>query len=348
MYTVKQWESIGVSVIVGDKCKVGECISLINLGDICYYKKHPEHCDECYVLEFTPRKNTGTQPAPNGVMVDIELKDGTLMSQKDAKYISWELNANWFSELREVITWKPSLTQPLIYNQKESEMSEQSEIHKAWVALNGDFNNMPNRISMNSNQSVGICLIGDKVFKEGEYTNAPFPWFSSYWKVICTIQEFTHYCEMMREKRMDIIGQNVNDGLHYDNTAQQVEALASDSKPVFTQAMADANELPPVGSEVKLVCNYKSKAFIQGTALFASNTYCIVNTSKGEEVKCMTEYSYLPIQSPRDKGINELMLTCVTINSKQADEIYKSGYRKLTTEHAKMYDDKTQFFGEDY
>lgn len=79
------------------------------------------------------------------------------------------------------------------------------------------------------------------------------------------------------EKRMDII-ENGNDGLHYDNTAQQVEALAMKQpsekmkvalkeaddisggfitrclvfkpadKPIFTQAMADAGTLPPVGS----------------------------------------------------------------------------------------------------
>lgn len=39
--------------------------------------------------------------------------------------------------------------------------------------------------------------------------------------------------------RIDIIGQNGNDGMHYDNTAQQVEALAVNDKPIFTQAMAD-------------------------------------------------------------------------------------------------------------
>lgn len=56
------------------------------------------------------------------------------------------------------------------------------------------------------------------------------------------------------EQRINAIGQNGNDGLHYENTAQQFESLASDkqAKPVFTQAMADASELPPVGSFVLL------------------------------------------------------------------------------------------------
>lgn len=73
-------------------------------------------------------------------------------------------------------------------------------------------------------------------------------------KLICTVKEFTEYCEKMaaEEKRMDIIGKNGNDGLHYDNTAQQVESLAINDKPIFTQAMADAGEFPPVGSKLTL------------------------------------------------------------------------------------------------
>lgn len=56
------------------------------------------------------------------------------------------------------------------------------------------------------------------------------------------------------EQRIDVICQNGNDGIHHDNTAQQIEALANDNpvKPVFTQAMADAGDLPPVGSFVLL------------------------------------------------------------------------------------------------
>lgn len=41
--------------------------------------------------------------------------------------------------------------------------------------------------------------------------------------------------------RIDSIGQNGNDGLHYDNTAQQVEALAVNNKSIFTQAMVDVS-----------------------------------------------------------------------------------------------------------
>lgn len=63
----------------------------------------------------------------------------------------------------------------------------------------------------------------------------------------------SQHSEWPDNSRIDSIGQNGNDGLHYDNTAQQVEALAVNAqRPIFTQVMADAGELPPVGCKVKV------------------------------------------------------------------------------------------------
>lgn len=71
------------------------------------------------------------------------------------------------------------------------------------------------------------------------------------------------------EKRIDIIGQNGNDGLHYDNTAQQVEALAVNNKPIFTQAMADAGEKVKVGMEFSTARgNYVALLVNENTVVF--------------------------------------------------------------------------------
>lgn len=71
------------------------------------------------------------------------------------------------------------------------------------------------------------------------------------------------------KSRMDIIGQNGNDGLHYDNTAQQVEALAVNNKPIFTQAMVDAGEKVKVGMEFSTARgNYVALLVNENTVVF--------------------------------------------------------------------------------
>ncbi|WOZ57853.1 hypothetical protein ZP9_00039 [Shewanella phage ZP9] len=100
------------------------------------------------------------------------------------------------------------------------------------------------------------------------------------------------------EQRVNAIGQNGNDGLHYENTAQQFESLAinKQAKPVFTQAMADAGELPPVGSEVALRYKFDSKQIhIVGKVLYASTEHCIIDGKYQECHKKMCDYTYEPI-----------------------------------------------------
>lgn len=349
MYKVKQWRDIGVEFVDGDQIS-GEPVTrkgaeAVNKGGFSGNRE---------ATGFTPRKNTGTQPVPNEVMVVVELKDGTLMNPKKAKDIMWWLKLSGFSESRSVIKWTPSLTQPLIDKQKGSEMSE-LEIHKAWVALGGDLNNVIDDVGSEKNHLlVNASAVGD--FKIGDYAfSVEKVYNKSVWGYVCTIQEFTDYCEMMKEKRMDIIGQNGNDGLHYDNTAQQFESLAIDSKPVFTQAMADRGELPPVGCEyldedgqLCICIGYSvGKGFVVGqmTEHPSSNGYPPISKSEKSCVK--------PIKSPREKAIEEMVNVFAGNDDEMpidemCEEIYKAGYRKLTPEHAKMYDDKSQFFGEDY
>lgn len=210
-----------------------------------------------------------------------------------------------------------------------------SKIHKAWASLDGSLRNCANGHAYSSDSALLIFSDYYYVTNSLELSDDSD---KAGWEIICTIQQFNDHCEMMKQKQGAF-------GKHGCVTEP-------DSAPVFTQAMADANELPPVGSFVKLVCNYEPRAFIQGTVLFASNTYCVVNTSKGEEVKRMTEYSYQPIQSPRDEAIKKMRSDIILRSRDGADEVcgefYDANYRKLTPEQARMYDDKTGFFGEEY
>jgi hypothetical protein len=126
------------------------------------------------------------------------------------------------------------------------EVDTKSAIHKAWVDLNG-------KIDCDYYDWLALWHVTGGDYRNGEYYLSHSKYcHETGAKFVCTANEFKSYCECMsaEEKRMDIIGQNGNDGLHYDNAAQQVEALAVNvQRQIFTQAMADAGELPPVGSK---------------------------------------------------------------------------------------------------
>lgn len=218
--------------------------------------------NEAAIESFAWRENTGVKPDFSG-LVETESFEG----YKDSLYpkdIIW--NHRYGGRLS-IKKWRPSLNQPSVAEPD----TKKSAIHKAWVELKGDLNNVIDDIQ-GSKDSILKCIsgigsfsIGDYAFCVGNYHN------KSVWEYVCATQEFTDYCEKMaaEEKRIDIIGQNGNDGLHYGKAAQQVEALFAngmpknmkfvpitgvktkqlnpDNKPIFTQAMADAGELPPVG-----------------------------------------------------------------------------------------------------
>jgi hypothetical protein len=84
----------------------------------------------------------------------------------------------------------------------------------------------------------------------------------------------------------------------------------SDTKPVFTQEMADKGELPPVGSKVSLRYKFDSKQIhITGKVLYASLRHCIID---GEHKEChykMCDYTYeaVDIRTPKQKAADEAL-----------------------------------------
>jgi len=74
-----------------------------------------------------------------------------------------------------------------------------------------------------------------------------------------------------------------------------------DDKPVFTQAMADNNELPPIGSEAILRYRRDSKSVVHsGTVKYASSRHCILYNGSHEFCLLMVDYEYEPIQTERE------------------------------------------------
>lgn len=86
-----------------------------------------------------------------------------------------------------------------------------------------------------------------------------------------------------------------------DDKADWSEVETLNTVPAFTQAMADAGELPIAGSEAGLRCISEKSILVTGTVLYASEVYCIITQDGGELVKYMKQYTYEPIDTRTDK-----------------------------------------------
>jgi len=185
--------------------------------------------------------------------------------------------------------------------------------------------------------------------------------------------------------RIDAIGQNGNDWLHYGNTAQQVEALAlkrasermkvaqkeaddigkgfvtrcvmmptnpkfidnetanakvkthiESLRPIFTQAMADAGELPPVGSLVDVVGkNGVELAYGEGEkkceVLAHIENTAVIRMSFGLGCFSSNVIKASDTRTDREKAIDEMLKDsrCSGIVIEICIErLYDAGYRK--------------------
>lgn len=147
--------------------------------------------------------------------------------------------------------------------------------------------------------------------------------------VICKMQEFIDYCEANKPK----------------------------PKPVFTQAMADAGELPPVGCEV-LVSNDNRYILSEHGEMFIGVELTMVSAfenANGEpmvavsmddgECCCFRAEMIRPIKSPRDKAIDDMTLAAMTSDDDIMKAVIKESsgkvydwLKQLTPEQRKEFD----------
>lgn len=271
---------------VGDFKKAGLVFVSLDKVDTAWNNRTPK--------SFAWRENTGVKPEFKGVV------DVVTANKCEYERLSPDSAALQFEDDRfdcYVIKWRPSLNQPSV---AESDTKE-SAIHKAWVALKGDFSNAK---QYDENGSyLAVCIKDGFFIKEGGYClTENLVENTEHWEDVCTVKEFTDYCEKMaaEEKRMKVIMQNGNDGLHYDNTAQQVEALAAnhtllkpiifrtnedaqqslsehfarlaDNKPIFTQAMADNVDFK--GGQKVYIAQINTLAGIAEKRYFVEQFWC--------------------------------------------------------------------------
>ena len=132
------------------------------------------------------------------------------------------------------------------------------------------------------------------------------------------------------KSRMDIIGQNGNDGLHYDNAAQQVEALAVNNKPIFTQAMACAGEFPLIGAKCVYVFMENGSEYTGSIAAIDGNVIWFKLDGGGYKT-CFGVHKFKAVdnRTDREKAIDEMLeLDLWATDREFLEAIYDAGYRK--------------------
>lgn len=129
---------------------------------------------------------------------------------------------------------------------------------------------------------------------------------------------------------------NQSSDSEYDNTAQQVEALALNDKPTFTQAMADAGELPPFGVVVQIKSlNDAEPCFINGELIYVRHGKVWYRDDKrGDEIGFIDKLEFKPLdtRTDREKAIDE-MASLISLRARDGakevcGELYDAGYRK--------------------
>lgn len=201
-------------------------------------------------------------------------------------------------------------------------MDKQSLINKAWVDLKGDLSNAGN----------GKLFSGLYLKYNDDPTNKEYLGYfcsrvddSKFSNLICTVDEFNAYCEKMKQGNAE--------------------------KPVFTQEMADAGELPPVGC----VCLVKHKDADETWAqpdygekvivAYGKELIIFANKHGHETVGHIKDYLFKPLATTKELLIDELASAIDDFWSSStapslAEELYSIGFRKLSGEELAKYDAK--------
>lgn len=103
MTTVKEFRGLKVPLILGDGFECGVISNQAVVDDM-----NDGYHGALVVTSFAPRKNTGKQPVGDDVMVEGVLRNGRIMTTRNAGSVGWSLS----NHRGDVITWKPSLNQP--------------------------------------------------------------------------------------------------------------------------------------------------------------------------------------------------------------------------------------------
>jgi hypothetical protein len=262
MGTVKEFKGLGIEFVVGENLGSGPILNQSIIADMNngYYRANT-------VKAFAPRENKGEQPVGDNVMVDVTFRNGHKSTRLAGSYY-WRLNC-----LIEIVTWKPSLNQPLLSKVKTETVKEFRDLGVEFV--DGD--------TLNTGNMVGSWTDADTRFFEkspSEYLGYTVESFAPR-KNIKRVQpvgddvtvDVVLRCKRKITKKAKEIEWGI-DGCQGDvitwtpslnRPSLQTETpedkgsfqaftvncpcVTVPLKPIYTQAMCDAGDLPIIGSE---------------------------------------------------------------------------------------------------
>jgi hypothetical protein len=109
------------------------------------------------------------------------------------------------------------------------------------------------------------------------------------------------------------------------------------SKPIFTQSMADAGELPPVGAECNICCD-SSEVFFKGSVLAYFEDLIWLNMGDRNPVRVNCEVRFKPLDdlTEKQKAVYDMKNDSYQSMDEHGDTdigllfelLYEAGYRK--------------------
>lgn len=186
------------------------------------------------------------------------------------------------------------------FNEASVKWLKEAYMHNAALDLDWDFYNAKPWVSRSDEYIISL---------DGSFQTRVH---AEHYNVICTKQEFIDYCNANKP--------------------------CEDVKPAFTQAMADAGKLPPIGCE----CQFSSSGHHDGfkwcifRGLMSDGGMIIEyrhETAQGR-VTCAAfdpeTTAFRPTQSPREKAIDEMLPTAINSEDDIAKSIIYEACVKLT------------------
>lgn len=335
-----------VKLVKGDVCTspmLSEAHTIEDEDDAKDWNDDSDINNQCFVVSFAPRKNTGEQPCGDDVPVVCTLRDSTKLRSALGGSIIWEMNALGFNPVRDVVTWKPELD-ALIKRQDEHDKQGKT----VWDAVN-HYQSGAVKVGtdgwhvglMSDNifyKSELVCTIEEvkQCIKEmGDFAGADafveyrFKLTESRAKkpFMQTGEAFEHTkaLNFIRDRMINVHGENshydymhkLNNAITYVERGEEpctMGAIAEPVKPVYTQAMKDAGELPSVGLECFLIPDNTVWGFTS-TDKVLGVVECYVDDwlwfrekdSKGTLTR-MDKISFEPIdtRTPEQKQVDEI------------------------------------------
>lgn len=187
MKTVRDYKQLGLVFIQGDYINTheGKKQDPLNRHGVCYCNSSMAN-DEKFAIEFAWRNNDGVKPEYKG-MIEVELKDGTVMRPKKSSELMWTPKLSGFSETRSIVKWRPVVLQSESPTVSLKEDKQMKPIYTAEMHAKGELPQVGSEVKVCIEES-GFGLDGDDSGFEGKTVKVKASFINEYENKIVAIE----------------------------------------------------------------------------------------------------------------------------------------------------------------